>query len=244
MPEHQRITISSSPTITARLHDILASASREIFAQYRAVLDYARYLEDQVLQKQSADANLRLDFDEVCESSFHLRLIGEAIDALRFAPSLSISQVPLADLVQQTLIPLSANLDRRAMSLSTLEIRPDVQVKIDVAKVSHVLWLLLLGIIRYAEAESTLHLRSECSGGHAMLGIRVSELAPGRLTPDERLAHMERQLQRLTPHMFADTIRRQGNIELAQLLLQPLGGHIEIAPLSSYSCEIRLFLPL
>jgi hypothetical protein len=43
--------------------------------------------------------------------------------------------------------------------------------------------------------------------------------------------------------MFAETIRIHGNVQLADLLIQRLGGHIDVLPLTISSCEICMVLP-
>ena len=75
------------------------------------------------------------------------------------------------------------------------------------------------------------------------MSIVVSELSPGQLTQEERGAFLARQLQHLTPHMFAETIRIHGNLQLAEMLMRPLDGRISVVPLTSHSCEICLVLP-
>jgi hypothetical protein len=43
--------------------------------------------------------------------------------------------------------------------------------------------------------------------------------------------------------MFAETIRIHGNIQLAELLIQRIGGSISMLPLTVSSCEICVTLP-
>lgn len=75
------------------------------------------------------------------------------------------------------------------------------------------------------------------------MSIVVSELAPGNLSVEERGEYLERQMQHLNPHMFAETIRIHANIQLADMLLASVSGRIEIVPLNAHACEICLFLP-
>lgn len=140
---------------------------------------------------------------------------------------------------------LAPSLDRRVMRLTTADVDLTVVAKSDPTIVAHVLWMLLLGTIRYAADESTLSLRCLYGDAHskAMISIVVSELSPGALTEDERGAFLVRQMQHLTPHMFAETIRIHANMQLAEMLMQQLDGSISILPLTTQSCEICLTLP-
>jgi hypothetical protein len=115
----------------------------------------------------------------------------------------------------------------------------------DLTLFAHAVWIILLGVIRYAADESTLRLRTMrvSEGKEAMLSMVVSELAPGQLSPQERHDYLARQINHMTPHMFAETIRLHGNIQLAELMMTSLSGRISILPITSYACEISIFLP-
>lgn len=223
---------------------MIDSTSREISEQYQSVLSYANYLDEYIAQK-TADTTLRLDFDDVCESSFNLKLIAQAMEGLRRPHSPKLSAVPLDTLLQQTMLALAPSLERRSMQLSSAGVEHGVIACTDAGTIAHVLWMMLLGTIRYAEAESTLRLRCFHSADRTktLISLVVSELAPGQLTPAERHAYMLRRLASSSAHMFSETIRKHGNIQLAELMMKPLGGTLEIVPLSSHACEICLVLP-
>lgn len=229
--------------LEAQHHAILSTASRELTEQYQSVISYAHYLDDHI-RRHAPDAQLRYDFDDVCESGFNLRLIAQSLELLRAAPPI-LATLPITDLLHQTVIALAPSLERRSMKLSSLGVDDRLLIATDLPAIAHALWIVLLGIIRYAADESTLRLR--ClpvdDGRQVLLSIVVSELAPGALSVEERHAYLERQIEHLTPHMFAQTIRLHGNIQLAELLLARLHGRISILPLSSHACEISLFLP-
>lgn len=229
---------------TLQQQAMLRTANREIVTQYQSVLSYANYL-DEHIQRSTADAQLRYDFDDVCESSFTLKLIAGALELLRTQDAPHIGPVPLATLMQQTMLALVPSLDRRAMLLTTAEVDESVLAASDPAILSHAVWMMLLGLIRYAAPESTLRMRClyDRQRTRAILSIVVSELAPGSMSPDERAAHLVRQMQHGSPPMFAETIRIHGNIQLAELLLERLDAAIAVVPLSAYACEICLTLP-
>lgn len=229
---------------TVQQQAIIHSANREIGGQYRAVLTYANYLEEQILHNK-IDPSLRYDFDDVSESSFNLKLIAGALSKMATPQKLLFAPVPLAPLMQQTMIALAPALDRRSMKLTTAEVDHAVAAQGDPETLTHILWMMLLGMIRYAADESTLRIRSLYSrdGTEAMMSIVVSELSPGQLTESEREEHLVRQLQHSTPHMFAETIRIHGNVQLADMLITRLGGHISVVPLTISSCEICVTLP-
>ncbi len=223
---------------------LLQSTGREVSQQYEAVLGYANYLDEHIARRQQ-DPQLRYDFDDVCESSFNLRLITGALEMLRLDVAPRREEMSLGGLMQKTMIALSASLDRRAMQLTTAEVDPSVIALSDSGLLSHVVWMMLLGMIRYAADESTLRMRCLYDHGErrALLSIVVSELAPGALSAGERQAHLTRQMQQNSPHMFAETIKRHGNVQLAELLLQRLDARITVLPLSAYACELCVSLP-
>jgi len=229
--------------LSAQHATLVASTNREIVEQYQHVLAYAHYL-DEHIQARAPDAQLRYDFDDVCESSFNLKLIATAMEILRHGAQ-PFTPVPLTTLLQQTVLALAPSLDRRAMKLSSLGVDEQLIVHTDLPALAHAVWIMLLGIIRFAADESTLRLRclELAQNDEVMLSIVVSELSPGQLSREERHAHLARQLPHSTPHMFAETVRMHGNVQLAQLLLEPLSGRLTILPITEYACEICLFLP-
>ncbi len=238
--EHARTIIAQ---FTLHQNTLVTHTGREIGTQYRSVLAYANYLEEQIANNK-LDPALRYDFDDICESSFNLKLIAGAL-AMLSTQSPNITTVPLAALMQQTMLALAPALDRRAMKLTTAEVDVAVTGRGDADFIAHSLWMMLLGMIRYAADESTLRIRClyNREGTQAMLSIVVSELSPLQLSLAERNDHLVRQLQHLTPHMFAETIRIHGNVQLANLLMERIGGHISILPLTTASCEICMRLP-
>ena len=223
---------------------ILSSASREMIEQYQQVLAYAHYL-DEHIQRHRADRHLRYDFDDVCESGFNLKLMAQSLQLLHSRQS-RLEIVPLAALLQQSLIALAPSLERRSMRLSSEGVDDATTAWADPVLLAQALWMVMLGTIRYAAPESTLRLRCqhEPSGTHAVLALIISELAPGQLTPEERHAHLVRQLQHASPHMFAETIRLHANVQLAQWLLERSGAQIAITPISPWACEISFILPM
>lgn len=229
--------------ICAQQQLVINTANREMLAHYQSVLAYSHYLEEQI-ERHSLDPTLRYDFDDVSESNFNLKLIAGALQLLQHPPHES-TRIELAALLQQTLLALAPSLDRRAMQLTTIEVDLGVLSRSDPASIAHVLWMMLLGTIRYAADESTLRMRCFYSRDRqrCLISIIINELSPGRLTESEREAFLVHQLQHLSPHMFAETIRVQGNIQLAEMLLKRLDGSITILPLTTHSCEICLSLP-
>jgi hypothetical protein len=223
---------------------VLHSTHREMVAQYQTVLAYANYLEERIA-KQAGSPDLRYDFDDVSESGFNLKLIAGALNLIENANQQQRMDFNLPEMIEYTLVALSPSLDRRAMKLTTVEVDSDVSAHADPAIVSHALWMLLLGTIRYAAEESTLRLRCLRSRDQtrALISIVVSELSTRHLTEDARSLFLLRQMQHLTPHMFAETIRIHANMQLVELLMNHLDGQLTVLPLTSHSCEICLDLP-
>ncbi len=248
--KHQELSIELAQAreiiaqFTSTQQTILKSTNREIALQYRSVLSYANYLEGQIMNNK-LDPILRYDLDDVCESSFNLKLIAGALTMLSTSLPAALDNVPLAPLMQQTMLALAPSLDRRSMKLTSAEVDMSVAARGDPEILAQILWMMLLGMIRYAADESTLRIRCLHSrdGTQAIMSIVVSELSPVHLSEDERSDYLVRHLQHLTPHMFAETIRIHGNIQLANLLLNRIEGTISVLPLTVSSCEVCLVLP-
>jgi hypothetical protein len=223
---------------------LLNSTQREGGAQYQAVLAYANHLEERVLANH-ADPTLRYDFDDVCESSFSLSLMTNAMQMLNKPDALACEEIRLASLLQQTLIKLAPALDRRSMKLTSASVDMGVMAYGDGKLIMHIIWMMLFGIIRYAQDESTLRLRTLTShdGSEAILSIVISELSAGVLSEDERAKFLERQMSYHTPHLFADAVREHANVQLATLLLANTRGIVRVEPLTASSCELSLTLP-
>ena len=225
--------------ITAQQQAMVTTTSREMLAQYQSVLAYANYLEEQIAY-QAVDPILRYDFDDVSESSFNLKLIAGSLELIqRDRPATERIDVPL--LMQQTLLALSASLDRRSMKLTTVEVDLNVMAQSNPAIVAHVLWMMLLGTVRHAADESTLRLRCLYSYDRTrcLISIVLSERTTVRLNSTETAP----ESPIVTPEMFAETIRIHGNMQLAELLMQQLDGGIEVLPLTCRACEICLSIP-
>lgn len=233
----------SRALLSRLLHEqqaLLESTNRSMTEQYRHVLAYANYLDEHIVRHQR-DAGLRYDFDDLCESGFNLKLIAQSLALLRAAP-LPRQEVDLPNLLQEMMLALAPALDRRSMKLSTAGVSAVAAITANRQAVNHALWMMLLGIIRYAESESTLRLRCDRqAGGEILLSIVVSELSPGSLSPQERYEYLLRQTHHPDPHMFAETVGRHGNVQLAGMLLSLTGGRVELIPLTDYACEIAVF---
>ena len=230
--------------VTLQQEALLTRTSREISTQYGYVLSYANHLEE-AIQRRSNDPMLRYDFDDVCESSFNLKLIAGSLSLLNATEPHAVSPVSVAYIMQQTLLALAPSLDRRAMQLSTAEFDETLMASTNPAIISQIFWMMLLGIIRYAEHESTLHMGCTLNPQtrEVVMRIMVSELSPGRLSEAERAAHFARQIRHSTAGLFAETIREHASLQVAELLLARVMGRIVLIPLSSYSCEIQLMIP-
>lgn len=226
-------------------HTLLMNVTeRESRQHYQSVMTYAHHLEERIIAKQ-ADASLRFEFDDTCESSFALALITNALFQLNSNASCTYVEVPLAQMLQNTLLKLSAALDRRNMRLDSYHVDTTTIAHADIHLVQLAVWVMLLGAVRYAQDESILKLRTLTSsdGKSAILSIIISELSPGVMTEDERADYLERMLHHTSPHLFAQAIQNHANIVLANALLNRTGGGAVVSPLTSMSCEIAITLP-
>ena len=230
--------------ITDHYTKIMDCASREMITQYQSVLSYANYLEDQIA-KYSFAQDMRYDFDDISESGFNLKLMAGALSLIHEQRKPNLMSFNVAQLMQETMIALATSLERRCMKLSSIDVDTKITAWSDPVIITHIIWMILLGTIRYAADESVLHLRCHDneSKTQAILGITISELSPGNLSEQERGAFLERQLEQFSPHMFAETIRIHANVQLIEMLLKPLKGQLTIEEINSHSCEICLTIP-
>jgi hypothetical protein len=230
--------------MTLQQKALLSHTNREIAEQYQSVLSYANYLEEHI-NRQSTTPDLRYDFDDVCESSFNMKLIAGSLSLLNSAEAYPVGPVSIAYVMQQTMLALAPILDRRSMQLTTANVDETVIASTHPTIISQLFWMLLLGIVRYADDESTLKLGCHLSndGKEVVVSIMVSDLAPGRLSEDERAAHFARQVRHSSPHLFAETIREHANLQVAEMLLARVLGRIHLLPISNHACEIQLIVP-
>lgn len=233
----------------ARFHteqeQLIAATQNEVNEQYRYILAYAHYLEQRISTRK-ADSGLRDDYDDVCEQAFNLQLIVQAMGMLPAQTSLpALSKVALSDRMASILLDLAPNLDRRAMKLMSAEWDETIEVTSSSEWLTHLLWMVLLGCIRFAEQESTLSLRCQKEGMQAKLEVKVSTLNPGALTQTERYAYLEKRIQAggHDAHMFASTLKAHANIRLAKLLASRLMAQVEVKPINEHSCVVSLLLP-
>ena len=231
--------------LSARNDSIVQAVTSEMTKQYQSIISYAHYLDSQI-ECANLSMDARYDYDDVCESGFNLKLIVGALGKLRTDTPLEYQPIVIAELMETTLLALSSSLDRRSMKLTTIEVDEAVTITSNPKLINIVIWMVLLGTIRYAADESTLRMLCFYDQSHqyAIISIVASELTPGTMTPDERMAHAAYTPASTIANLFAETVRSHANVKLAELLLQKINASIETVPLSPYACEIRLTLPV
>lgn len=246
---HLEYRLEQAHASLSRFHEeqeqLIAATQSEVNVQYQQILAYAHYLE-RCISHRKADTGLREDYDEVCEQAFNLQLIVQAMGMLPVQSALpDLSKVALSDRMASILLDLAPSLDRRAMKLTTAEWDESVQVTSSSEWLTHLLWMVLLGCIRFAEQESTLSLSCKREGTQVRLDVLVSCLSPGTLSETERYRYLERRMQEGedSAHMFASTLEIHANIRLAKLLTARLMAQLQITPVNSHSCVVQLVLP-
>lgn len=242
---HEMAQLRSSMHAIHEQYALLTRVAEEETRQhYQAVMSYAHYLEERVIAKH-ADASLRYDFDDTCESSFALALITNALSLLHTNAAHTPTELSTAQMLQHTLVKLAAALDRRNMRLDSTGVDLTTIAYADANFVQLAVWIMLLGTVRYAQDESTLKLRTLTSrdGTSAILSIVISELSPGALSVEERAVYLERRLRHPSSHLFAEAITHHANMRLVNLLLAHTGSHAEVTPLTPTCCEIMMTLP-
>jgi hypothetical protein len=224
---------------------MVSATTGEVNKQYQNILAYAHYLEERIAVRR-IDASVRHDYDEVCEQAFNLQLVVQAMGMVPshiHAPALGI--VPVADRMASILLDLTPSLDRRAMKLTTATWDETIHVISNAEWLTHTLWMMLLGCIRFAEDESTLALSCTKDGARARIDVTVSFLSAGALSETERFAYLQKRMHSDADeaHMFASTLDGHANIQLGKMLATRMGAQLFVSPRDTNSCTLTLLLP-
>jgi hypothetical protein len=218
----------------------------ELKGMFTRVHGYAKMLEENIARNH-ADPSLRDEFDELSEHCVNLQLLTRGMELLQngriFAPM--GGYINPASAMSGMLLALSTALERRNMSLSTLRWNEHATARIDSALLELILWLTLLGAVRYAEEESTLSLSCESAadGSGTYITCLITELAPATMLAEERLAYMLEKSKYQNAHMFAHTLASNTNYMLASQLIERTGGTLNVHPRTQNSCLVELILP-
>lgn len=227
----------------ARQDTALHAASREMLAQYHAVLGFANYLDERVAYPAEG-GELRQDFDDICESAFQLKLVAYALEALGLQRPATRRNVRVSALLQSPLPALSSCLDRRVMHLDTRDVDMDICVTTDPTLIHHVVWMALLGIIRHAAPESTLVLSAKPvdDGRRAVIGIGIR--APSHPIAETPYTLLTATVEQDPAALFAHTVREHASLRLAELLLQSMDAELSMQVVSASECVVQLSMPL
>lgn len=242
---HLRMQLSANQNTLSHYQSLttLHGDMRSLFAR---IADYTQMLEETIARRASI-SSLHEVFDELSEQSFHLQLFIAAFERLQ-KPAIRTGWVEITDpthTLSRVLVPLAASLDRRAMQLSSLAWNERVRAKIAANDLELIIWLMLLGTVRYAEEESTLVLSCEpaTDGSHTIITCLVSELAPAAMSAHERAAFMHEKQKYKSAHMFAHTLAESTSLMLARQLAGRANGALSVHARSQTSCLIELTLP-
>lgn len=242
---HLRMQLSASQHSLSHYQSLtcLHSDMRTLFSR---IAEYTQMLEETIARRASI-SSLHEAFDELSEHSFNLQLFISAFERLQkvVAPAGWVEITDPTHTLSRVLVPLAASLDRRAMQLSSLAWNERVRAKIAANDLELIIWLMLLGTVRYAEEESTLVLSCEpaTDGSHAIITCLVSELAPATMSAHERAAFMQEKQKYKSAHMFAHTLAESTNLTLARQLVSRVSGTLSVHARSQTSCLIELTLP-
>jgi hypothetical protein len=248
--QHQmEYQLSQAHTSLERFHaeqtQFMSVTKSEVTQQYQNILAYAHYLE-QCITTRHSDSSLRDDYDAVCEQAFNLQLIVQAMGMLpAHVPAPVLGNMALADRMASILLDLAPSLDRRAMRLTTTAWDENAYVISNSEWLTHTLWMMLLGCIRFAEDESTLTLSCAKEDARIKVDVTVSFLSAGALTETERYAYLQKRMMdgQEEAHMFASTLDAHANIQLGKMLAERLGARLIITPLHTHACTLTLLLP-
>lgn len=245
MHMHLRMQLSASQHALTQ-YQSLTSLHGDMRHLFTRIADYTHMLEETIARRASI-SSLHEAFDELSEHSFNLQLFIAAFERMH-QPANRSSWVEITDpthTLSRVLVPLASALDRRAMQLSSLAWNERVRTKVAAKDLELIIWLMLLGTVRYAEEESTLVLSCEpaADGTHTIITCLVSELAPAAMSPHERAAFMHEKQKYKSAHMFAHTLAESTNLMLANQLAGRANGALHVHARSQTSCLIELVIP-
>jgi hypothetical protein len=219
----------------------------EVQQSFLHVLNHANRLEESIRTHHLNDI-VTTGIDPLCEHAFNLQLLTKGMAQLHQNGTENFHRLPITQTVSGMLIALTSALDRRCMQLTSHQWEESLHAFAGHTHGETMLWLLLLGCIRYAADESTLSLgcRADIDHAEAVISIEITELSPGHITPEERMRYFAAKAvhHECETHLFAHTLKANANLILADLLAKRAQGSVQIIPKTSYSCEVQLRLRL
>lgn len=221
----------------------LRGEMKTLFSSIRSI---AKEMDDAASRYGAAGSTCE-SFDALREQSFNLQLLLRGMEMLNERSSciaVTESINPTA-ILSRILLPLSSALDARAMKLSSAAWSERTSVRMPPPALELIGWLVLLGIVRYAEDESELTLSCEpaTDGSATFITCLISELAPASMHASERASFMNTKEKHTSAHMFAHTLAQSPNIKIACALSQRYGAALSIHSHTPTRCLIELTLP-
>lgn len=227
-------------------HRLQCGAVGETGHVFRTIHLYAQYLEDMILAKR-ADADMRYDYDEVCEAAANLQCLMGGMQALLEYESrghLFLSRCDVGDVLGRFLVQLTPALERRSMRITSHRFPASLAVCTDEPLLRHALWALLYACLRYAEADSTLHIEGKDEVDEVALRFFVTHSNPAAISLGEREAYLSALTNSdHSVHMFAHVIGQHPNMQLAGRIAAALGGTVDCLPQGPYCCMLEWRLP-
>lgn len=213
---------------------------------FRTIHMYAQYLEDMILAKR-ADADLRYDYDEVCEAATNLQCLMGGMQALLEQESrgrLLYSACDVGDVLGRFLVQITPALERRSMRITSRQFPVRLPIRTDEPLLRHALWALLYACLRYAEEDSTLHIEGREESEQVVLRFFVTHSNPAALSLGEREAYLSALTNSdHSVHMFAHVIGQHPNMQLSARIAAALVGTVDCLPQGPYCCMLELRLP-
>lgn len=208
---------------------------------------YADYLEELVASDLLNDG-VRYDYDEVTEASQNLRfLIQGMIHVVQIetqARALKRQHTDISLLLGRYLMHLTPVLERRSMRVSSAKCCETLPLSSDESVLGHALWAMLTTCMRYAEADTCLHIDGRSDAEAVYLRFYVNVSSPSALSSRERDAYLNAlATTEDSVHMFHHTMQQYPNFQLAMRLAAALGGSAECVPDGDYCCILTLTLP-
>lgn len=229
-----------------RQHRLQCSAAGETSHVFRTIHLYAQYLEDMVLTKR-ADADMRYDYDEVCEAATNLQCLMGGMQALLEYENrghLLSARCDVGDVLGRFLVQLTPALERRSMRITSHRFPTALPLYTDESLLRHTLWALLYACLRYAEEDSTLHIEGREGATQVTLRFFVTHSNPAALSLGERAAYLSALTNSdHSVHMFAHAVSQHPNLQLAGRIVASLGGTVDCLPQGPYCCMLELCLP-
>ena len=224
---------------------LLRSSSDELSQTYRAIHDFATYLEER-MSAQAKDPDAPYLFDDVREMGMNLQFLSSAflrVCEIRSGQTqLHRSEVNPAVLLEGVVQQLADAMERRNLQLE-IDNRQAGEVLADAHLLSLILWALMYLAVRHAEDESTIAIRLTRSTRGLDITLSLSRYRATMLPSYQRdFSHFIRSLSFHEMSAMLALMRGHVNALMLESFLALCAGELSIEPEGTHGIGLQLVM--